>query len=512
MKTIRRDGTDALSSGAFDRFTPILAIHDSDVARAAGFRTILADLPASIVEVGSAHDWSASIPSSSRGLALIALEEGALAGSGGLSAIREFRSRGFSVLVHADGARRWDVRERCLPFIAGAAQLLDSGAAEFSQELRREAGRLLEKVAEELAEERKVRSTLAELGVAGESKCTLDLYRMVLKFGLLSDLPALVAGETGTGKEQVARALHRLDPKRAKGPFLPVNCAALSATLAESELFGHRKGAFTGADRDRRGLFKAASGGVLFLDEIGELPEALQGKLLRVLQDGKILTVGEEREETVDVRLVAATNRDLGEQVRRGRFRIDLLHRLNVLQLNLTPLRERREDIGPLVDFFLVKHAGASGRARVTVAPEVITALRRLELPGNVRQLENIITRALGTHDTADPLQLCDLPPEVWQEVAEKRELAPSAPDWNPQSEQEWEMRMRPQFEQLIGLTRGRLRPALESCEKIIISVISKQTRGNQSEMARVLNVTARSVYNKLRRYKLRGGSGDVSL
>src|SRR6185503_721792 len=172
----------------------------------------------------------------------------------------------------------------------------------------------------------------------------------------------------------------------------------------------------------------AAQGGVLFLDEVGELPETVQTKLLRVLQEGQVLTVGEEREERVDVRIVAATNRDLAQRVEQGAFRPDLLHRLNVLPLHIPPLRQRREDVRPLVDHFVAMHASSFGRPCPTLTDEVVEALEKLELPGNVRQLENIVRRALVNHTSSAALRLGDLPPEVWREVAADGSEGLSAP------------------------------------------------------------------------------------
>ena len=187
-----------------------------------------------------------------------------------------------------------------------------------------------------------------------------DVFRSIIRFSTLSDLPVLIVGETGTGKEGLARALHRLDPKRKEGPFVAVNCGAIAAPLAESEFFGHRRGAFTGADRDRKGLVRSAEGGVLFLDEIGELEAALQAKLLRVLQESRVLGVGEDRDIQVNVRVVAATNRDLDQMGQQSRFRADLFHRLNVLSIRVPPLSERADDLAPRSDAILsIRRASA---------------------------------------------------------------------------------------------------------------------------------------------------------
>jgi two-component system response regulator PilR (NtrC family) len=208
----------------------------------------------------------------------------------------------------------------------------------------------------------------------------------------------LVSGESGTGKEIVAKALHHLSGRpRADGPFLAVNCGAIPEALLESELFGHKKGSFTGATADRDGLFAAADGGTLFLDEIGELGSQMQVKLLRVLQERKVKRIGDVVEREVDVRVIAATNRDLEAEVERGAFRQDLFYRLNVVQLLLPALRQRREDVPLLTDHFVRKHAITQGRPVLPrVESEALSALCDYDWPGNVRELENVIERALA--------------------------------------------------------------------------------------------------------------------
>jgi two-component system response regulator PilR (NtrC family) len=217
----------------------------------------------------------------------------------------------------------------------------------------------------------------------------------------------LVTGESGTGKEVVARALHERGERR-DAPFVVVNCGALPETLMESELFGHERGAFTGAAIRKDGLFRAADRGTLFLDEVGELAPALQVKLLRVLQERKVRPIGGEKELEVDVRVVAATNRDVEAEVREGRFRQDLFYRLNVIRLVTPPLRERPEDIPLLAEHFLVKHGALAGR-RLQFSPEVLRWMAQQRYPGNVRELENVVERAV-TLATGPRITLADLP------------------------------------------------------------------------------------------------------
>ncbi len=204
----------------------------------------------------------------------------------------------------------------------------------------------------------------------------------------------LITGESGTGKEVVAKTLHALS-ERADKPFVAVSCAALPETLLESELFGHEKGAFTGADQAKIGRFEAADGGTLFLDEIGEIPLGMQVKLLRVLQEREFERLGASRPTRVDVRLVAATNRDLAVAVQEGVFRLDLMYRLQVIQIELPPLRERREDVLPLANHFLTRYGAENGRAALPLSVEAEEALLRYPWPGNVRELENMMERAM---------------------------------------------------------------------------------------------------------------------
>jgi two-component system response regulator PilR (NtrC family) len=228
--------------------------------------------------------------------------------------------------------------------------------------------------------------------VVGKSAAIQAVMRIVER---VASAPAsvLITGESGTGKELVARALH-FAGGRADKPFIAVNCGAMPEALLESELFGHERGAFTGAVAKKQGLFRAAHGGTLFLDEIGELPLALQVKLLRVLQQRSVRPIGAEEEIPIDVRIVAATNRDIEQEVAAGRFREDLFYRLNVINLHLPPLRERSEDVPLLAEHFLAKHSAAQNR-RLTFGPGALRHLLSLPLRGNVRELENLVERAV---------------------------------------------------------------------------------------------------------------------
>jgi anaerobic nitric oxide reductase transcription regulator len=220
----------------------------------------------------------------------------------------------------------------------------------------------------------------------------MERLRADIQLVARSDLSVLVSGETGTGKELVAQAIHDASPRRA-APLIQVNCAALPEAVAESELFGHVRGAFTGADRDRPGKFEVARGGTLLLDEVGELPLSLQPKLLRALQEGEIQRVGSDATIRVDTRIIAATNRDLASEVEEGRFRADLFHRINVFPLAVPPLRDRREDIPLLAGFFCDRIRRQLGTGPVRLTPDARSALQEFDWPGNVRELENVVSR-----------------------------------------------------------------------------------------------------------------------
>jgi DNA-binding NtrC family response regulator len=300
-----------------------------------------------------------------------------------------------------------------------------------------------------------------------------------------TEATVLILGETGTGKELVARAIHN-SSRRAGKPFVPVNCAALSETLLESELFGHERGAFTGADRARQGLFEAAHHGTLFLDEAGEMPLSLQTKLLRVLMDGQVLRVGATAPRSVDVRIVAATHRDLQQRIRDGRFREDLYYRLAVIPLVIPPLRERWEDIPVLVEHFLKQVAATMGISPRDLAPVAMQKLVRYRFPGNVRELRNLIERAyilghgseLSAADIVVPTEhsavgACGTSPPCYQGAEAWVNLLPK---------------------------KGPLREVLQFVETELIDRAISEAGGVQAEAARRLGVSRSDLTYKLKR------------
>lgn len=291
-----------------------------------------------------------------------------------------------------------------------------------------------------------------------------------------SDASVLITGETGTGKELIAQAIHQNSPRKLK-PFVALNCAALSDHLLESELFGHKKGAFTGADSDRIGRFEYANGGTLFLDEVGDMPMPTQIKLLRVLEDGEITRIGENEPIEVNVRVLSATNRDLEVLIESGDFRSDLYHRLKVVTVELPSLRGRRDDIIPLVDHFRKIYTKKSGKTVKGVAPEVTRKLFEYDWPGNVRQLRNFVESMIVV-DVDGTLEADDLPPELMDARAPVETSNVEGPT------------------HLIGHT-------LDEIEQWAIEQTLKLTGGNREETARMLGIGARTLYRKIKEYDL---------
>ncbi len=313
-----------------------------------------------------------------------------------------------------------------------------------------------------VAENQNLRQLVKQTQLVGRSAALLEVYKQVAR-AAPSSVPVLITGETGTGKEQVARALHQRSA-RAAGPFIPVDCGAIAESLMESELFGHARGAFTGATGARRGLFEEANGGTLFLDEIGDVGPKIQAQLLRALQEGEIRRVGESAAVKVDVRVVAATNKDLSQLAKEGKFREDLLYRLDVVHLHLPPLRERREDIPLLVEHFAFQHA--RGGARPVVTKEALERLMTYDWPGNVRQLENLVARALALNATG-VVGPGDFPAPIGDR--------PTKPQ---------------------GLTGDS--PTLAELSRRYAATVLQQVGGNKSEAARLLGVDRKTLYKLL--------------
>ncbi|UCC13536.1 MAG: sigma 54-interacting transcriptional regulator [Gammaproteobacteria bacterium] len=318
------------------------------------------------------------------------------------------------------------------------------------------------------------------VGVSAAFKATCELIKKVAD----SQVTVLLLGETGVGKEMFARSLHSISP-RAKNRFVAVNCAAIPEELIESELFGVEKGAFTGAHQSKPGRFERAHGGTLFLDEVGELSPAAQAKLLRVLQDGEFERVGDTRTRSADVRVVAATNRDLEADVERGEFRKDLFYRLNTFPVLVPPLRERREDIPLLVDRFLGKSMARHGRRRLSVCPDALETLMHYEWPGNIRELENMIERGVIIAGPDGSITAVHLFPTM---VADRPRAAPSAIAPVPASAGGG----------VAGILDGL--DSLDDLEGRLLEEAVERSHGNLSAAARLLGITRPQLAYRLKK------------
>ncbi|MEX0730290.1 MAG: sigma-54 dependent transcriptional regulator [Aquisalimonadaceae bacterium] len=315
-------------------------------------------------------------------------------------------------------------------------------------------------------------------GMIGQGPAMQSMFEQIRQLARANG-PVLVAGESGTGKELVARAIHD-ESDRAEGPFQAVNCAGVPSDLLESEFFGHEAGAFTGAVKARKGLFSQAHGGTLLLDELGEMPMALQAKLLRVLQDGVIRPVGSNREHQVDVRVVGATNRDLDEMIRSGGFREDLFYRLETFTLRVPPLRERGEDLELLASRLLQRYAMQMNRQITGFTPEAMEVLRGYAFPGNVRELQNAVERAV-TFCQSETVGIEHLPMRI------RNQSRPAVPVQLPEGGRV--------MEQLLD---GSMLPTLDQVEKRYIRHVLEQVGGNKRRAAALLDVSRRTLYRKL--------------
>ncbi|HET6283317.1 MAG TPA: sigma-54 dependent transcriptional regulator [Polyangia bacterium] len=317
------------------------------------------------------------------------------------------------------------------------------------------------------------REALDKNAIIGTSPAMLDLYKQIAQ-AAVSAATVLITGESGSGKELAARTIHQRSPQ-AKGPWVAVNCAAFTESLLETELFGHERGAFTGAHALHRGLFEEANGGTLFLDEIGDVPLKMQAQLLRVLQEGEVRRVGGVASIPVDVRIIAATNRDLSVEVAEKRMREDLYYRLDVVTLRVPPLRERADDVLSLARYFVARQANEIGRPIPEVSPEALARIRSYPWPGNVRELENALARAVAMSQ-GNVLLPSDLPPKVAMDPSQLGQPAIDS-DW----------------------------PALAELERRYIERVLARTDGNKTAAAAILGIDRRT----LQRLFAREGGGD---
>jgi DNA-binding NtrC family response regulator len=382
-----------------------------------------------------------------------------------------------TVELAVDAMRRGAFDFITKPFVPAQVRSVVARATE-RVELLRENARLRREVGNQATAE-----------MVGASAALAEVRDLVERVGP-TDATVLITGETGTGKELVARALHAASPRR-KRPFVAVNCAAFAETLLDSELFGHEKGAFTGAEHSRPGVFEAAHRGTLFLDEAGEMPLALQAKLLRVLMDGSVVRVGSTEPRTVDVRIVVATHRDLEQRVQGGAFRQDLYYRLAVVPIHVPPLRERPEDVPLLVEHFLRQVATELKVRPRTVAPEALARLMRYPLPGNARELRNLVERAtiLARGDTIEIADLPDL-----RRAGEGDDAG--EPGFDPEQDP---------VRRLVAALPERvdLRDLLERIERRLLEQVLAEAGGVQAEAARRLGISRSDMSYKVRRLGL---------
>ena len=310
--------------------------------------------------------------------------------------------------------------------------------------------------------------------IVGQSPQMLEILDTVRRLAR-SDLPVLILGESGTGKELIANAIHQ-NSQRVERRFVPINCAGLSETLLEDELFGHVKGAYTGASADRPGRFEHADGGTMFLDEVGDMPLPMQAKLLRVLEDGQVIRVGSNEPVTVDVRVISATNSRLDERVENKLFREDLYFRIKGATIEIPPLRSRREDIPPLIDRFIRLANDAHATNIKSLTSDARRVLMSYPWPGNIRQLRNVIEN-MAVLSSGDKLTVDDLPPEIHRPP---------------------EQVTAGQFDQLAGIS-------LEDAEKQLIINTLKMVGGNREQAASILGIGERTLYRKIKEYGLKG-------
>ena len=395
-------------------------------------------------------------------------------GMNGLELLRKLKERSPELPV---------IIMRAFGSIDTAVQAINFGAVDYLSKPM-DVDQIRRAVSKALSQRTEVRADLPGVdevaGIAGRSTAMVEVYKSIARVAP-SRSTVLILGESGTGKEMVARAIHEHSPRRDR-PFIAVDCAALTETLLESELFGHVRGAFTGAVGDKAGLFVEADGGTLFLDEIGDVSPAMQMKLLRVLQEQQVRPVGGTQWRRIDVRVIAATNRDLQAAVNAGRFREDLYYRVNVFSIRLPPLRDRREDVPLLVEHLIRRSARESGKRVTGMSQEALELLRAYDWPGNVRELAHVIERSVVLAN-GETIGIDELPPEIrFPSITRRADILCD-------------------------------QPTLEELKRRYIQRVVEESKGNISHAAVILGVDRRSLYRMLQRYRIpvRGDGGDGS-
>jgi DNA-binding NtrC family response regulator len=443
---------------------PVVLVVDDDELNRKLLEAILDDGAYEILACGSGED---ALRVAEGRLIDVALLDLGLPGISGLELLHELKRRDPGIEVVVVTGR---------PEVSSAVEALKAGALDYVQkpvepeEMRHCVARAVERrfLREQVGTlKRRLGESAAQRDLIGSSARMEEVRRTIARVAP-SDSPVLIEGESGTGKELVAAAIHRLS-KRNSGPFIPVNCSAVPLDLLESEFFGHVRGAFSGAVADTLGLFRSAQGGTLFLDEIGDLPLALQAKLLRALQEKRVRPVGEARTHAIDVRIVAATNKDLEQAMKAGAFRADLFYRLNVVRIAMPPLREHKQDIPALTGFFLRQLNERFGRDVRAVTPEALAALGAYDFPGNVRELENVLERAYA--------------------MGAVREISPrDLPMLSAAAE---------------ALPAGDVLPPLADVERELILRALRVCGNDRQRAARALGLSPRTLYRRLKEYGL---------
>lgn len=468
----------------------VLVVDDDDAVRKACC-TIAAGMGFAVMSADSATAARAILKHQKVDLILLDLK---LPGGGGLGLLEQVKA------LHPDTGV---VVMTAFASVASAVEAMRIGAGDYLTKpfALEELTTVLERASQQHQidiESRKLRERLrtqkGQGGLIGQSPEMEKLYRILSKVAFSSH-PVLILGESGTGKELVARSIHLNGPNAAK-PFVPVDCGSLVPTLIESELFGHVKGAFTGADRAKDGLLTSAEGGTVFLDEIGELPLDLQAKLLRALQEKEVRPVGATQSKPISARVLAATNRDLAAMVERGQFRKDLYFRLNVVNLRIPPLRDRRDDIAPLAMHFLARMNRENGTSH-TFSDDALRVMSEYDWPGNVRELENAIERACAL-SSGPVLHMGDLPTQL-----QDFRLHQTTPQYSVDEEEQGEAASRAGGNGIVSIAE---------MEKHAILGTIRQLNGDKLMAAKLLGIGKTTLYRKLKEYGLAEDVDDPAL
>lgn len=472
-----------------------ILIVDDDADVIYSFRRLLRDEPLNIIAAPSGEEALEALPIERPDLVLMDVRMRGMDGLSALRAMRKIDPKLMVIIMTAFGTTQTAIEAMKLgaydyalkPFHVDALKELIRQALKAGDDMKRVVSYQPLLSREEYSE-----------GIIGKSPAMQEVYKRIGQVAA-KDVSVLITGESGTGKELVARAIYHHSLRSAK-PFLAINCAAIPETLLESELFGHEKGSFTGAVSKKLGKFEICDNGTIFLDEIGDMPITTQTKILRVLQEGELERVGGSDTVRVNVRVIAATNRDLARQIEKGEFRADLFYRLNVVTLHLPPLRERREDIPLLVEYFLQRFQPSGAVSRVSISREAIEALKDAPWPGNVRELENVVKNALVTckGSTILPGNLA---------LGSKSLVAmpsgkPSTGSETAPSDLSLESRIDSMFETL--LQRRWSQPNMDMfdvIEKELIALALKKTEGNQLQAARLLGITRSTLRKRIAKY-----------